>query len=382
MKILLGLAEYPPYNIGGGGVVFANLVREYRRQGHEVVVIYGYYPTKSWVEPITVAAESGTVFYRIPEIPYPKQFPFMKTVMPPNPVVWRKIDKIIREQRVDIAHLHGYGHLIIDKIARVCRAQNVPYLFTNHGFPKIPEEKGGLIKLLWNIYERRIGYFLPKNAGIITCVSKYTASEYGPDVKVEVVPNGIYLSYRPAGKTAIELLKKRYGLTSGDVVYVSVGRITRYKGFQDVVKALPKLPRAKYAIVGPDQDYQHELTTYAQSLGVGNRVIFTGRVEPKHLNNYYQLADVVVIPSHVESFGLVGLEALMNKRPVVFSGAQGLVYLRGSKNTFEYHSESELISLLGRNLTYIDEDFLSKFAWPRVAGRYIDLMRRILNGET
>jgi glycogen synthase len=46
MKILLGVPEYPPHNIGGGGEIFRQLAKNYLELGHEVVVVYGYYPNR------------------------------------------------------------------------------------------------------------------------------------------------------------------------------------------------------------------------------------------------------------------------------------------------------------------------------------------------
>jgi glycogen synthase len=84
MKILLAVPEYPPYHIGGGGEVYKNLAENYSKLGHDVVVIYGYYPSKSWFFNIKVYEKNNIKFYQIPEIPHPKNYPFLRTVMPPN----------------------------------------------------------------------------------------------------------------------------------------------------------------------------------------------------------------------------------------------------------------------------------------------------------
>jgi D-inositol-3-phosphate glycosyltransferase len=73
-------------------------------------------------------------------------------------------------------------------------------------------------------------------------------------------------------------------------------------------------------IVGGDGDKAPEsqfLRQKAINLGIENKVMFAGRVDQKHLPPYYSSADVLVISSHYESFGLVGLEALACGRPVV-----------------------------------------------------------------
>jgi len=375
VKILLIVPEYPPYNIGGGGEVFKNLAENYKKLGHNVVVIYGYYPVKSWWEDIKkYSDEKGIKFYQIPEIPYPKSMPFLKTVMPPNLKAIMNLKKIIDKEKPDVAHLHGYGHLFIDYSGIILNKLKIKFIFTNHGFPKIPYTKSKPIIIIWTIYKKLLGEKLNKNAYKITCVSEFTKNEYYNKYfnKLVIIPNGIELGYFEYDENEINLLKEELGIIY-EKILLSVGRITEYKGFQDVLNILDKITDVKYLIVGGNQDYQKELEDIIENRSIRNKVIFIGRVEKKRLDIFYQLSDVVIIPSKVESFGLVGLEALKNKKCIISSGNQGLKYLNGSKNVYEYKNQQELIVLLKNDLKYKEDNFINYFSWKDISKLYLNI---------
>jgi len=102
-----------------------------------------------------------------------------------------------------------------------------------------------------------------------------------------------------------------------------VGRFEPLKGLDILLEAiacLKSLDRLRLVIVGGDGQHNSEhqlLRQRAHDLGISERCLFTGPVEQKKLPPYYNSADVLVIPSRYESFGLVGLEALACGRPVV-----------------------------------------------------------------
>ena len=116
---------------------------------------------------------------------------------------------------------------------------------------------------------------------------------------------------------------------SGRTVIMTLGRMAageRYKGFDEVIDALPELARAipdiAYLICGDGSD-RLRLEEKAQALGVRDRVVFTGHVPDARKADYYRLADAYVMPSHGEGFGIVILEALASGLPVMGSLADG-----------------------------------------------------------
>ncbi len=139
--------------------------------------------------------------------------------------------------------------------------------------------------------------------------------------KIGVVPCGVNLDlFQPQEKQAT---RKQLGLDPDDIVLLYVGRFEPLKGIEMLLEAISHLnhyQRLRLVLVGGDGDQSPEsqlLRQKALSLGIKDKVLFAGRVDQKYLPPYYSSADVLVISSHYESFGLVGLEALACGRPVV-----------------------------------------------------------------
>ena len=142
--------------------------------------------------------------------------------------------------------------------------------------------------------------------------------------KTFVLPNTIHTSkYGPRERR--DDLVQRFGLASKRVL-LTVGRLDdreRYKGFDEVISVLPELPDdVVYLIAGGGNDWER-LRAHAIATGVGDRVIFTGIFPEEQKPDLYALADVYVMPSRGEGFGIVFLEALASGLPVIASKHDG-----------------------------------------------------------
>ena len=145
-----------------------------------------------------------------------------------------------------------------------------------------------------------------------------------------VAPPGVDLEvFRPGDRAAA---KKRIGF-SDDPLVVFVGRLQSFKGTDIAVDALGHLkrmvPDAQLAIVGGDsprgsRGERMRLRLAARRLGVSHRMRFMEPVPHTELPELYRAADVVVVPSASESFGLVALEASACGTPVVATAVGGL----------------------------------------------------------
>jgi len=127
-----------------------------------------------------------------------------------------------------------------------------------------------------------------------------------------------------------ELLKK-HNLTSEDKIILFVGGLDRahyFKGVEVLLRAVAglrlKIKDLRLLIVG-EGDLKPKYKRLAGDLGIGDRVIFAGKVSDEELPGYYNLADVFVLPStdSSEAFGLVLLEAMASAKPVVVSDLPG-----------------------------------------------------------
>jgi glycosyltransferase involved in cell wall biosynthesis len=140
----------------------------------------------------------------------------------------------------------------------------------------------------------------------------------------QLLPNSIraeWYGIRPKNPALVS----RYHL-EGKRVLMTLGRVVaaeRYKGFDEVLEVLPDLDGdISYVIAGGGNDVPR-LQRKAVSLGVANRVIFTGLFPEQEKTDLYNLADVYVMPSRGEGFGFVFLEALACGVPVIASCLDG-----------------------------------------------------------
>jgi phosphatidylinositol alpha-1,6-mannosyltransferase len=169
-------------------------------------------------------------------------------------------------------------------------------------------------------------------ADLVLAVSRFTRgtvlawAAISPE-RIIVLPNTVGDAFAPGDSST---LRATLGL-QGKRVLLTVGRLDsreRYKGHDRVILAIPQLVAAGhdvvYLIVGEGDD-RHRLETCACETGVADRVRFMGSLEPPMLINIYRAADVFVLPSTGEGFGIAFLEAMASGTPALglaIAGAQ------------------------------------------------------------
>lgn len=152
---------------------------------------------------------------------------------------------------------------------------------------------------------------------------------YGADAgRIEVVPCGIDLElFTPMEK---EVARRKLGLKDGERVILFVGRIEPLKGIDILISAAAQLHEDENFIVlivgggGRATEEIAQLRAQAAELGVDHHISFEGAVDHSRLPLYYNAADVCVVPSYYESFGLVAVESMACGTPVVASRVGGL----------------------------------------------------------
>lgn len=172
-----------------------------------------------------------------------------------------------------------------------------------------------------------------RRAQLVTSISRYTRARFlewadaAPEC-VRVLPCTVDDRFSPGPKSTA--LAERLGVR-GRRVLLTVARIDRrerYKGHDQVLAALKTLasraPDLDYVIAG-DGDDRSRLEQLAQRLGIADRVRFAGQVSDRELLDYYRLADVFVMPSAKEGFGIAFLEAAAAGVPVIAGNQDGSV---------------------------------------------------------
>jgi len=163
----------------------------------------------------------------------------------------------------------------------------------------------------------------------ISDVTRRKFSEWSkvPEDRIAILPNAIHAEwYGPGGRDPA--LVQRYGL-QGRTVLMTLGRLVsseRYKGFDEVLEALPGLvaeDRRLVYLIGGDGSDRVRLERKASELGVAEHVRFTGMIPEAEKADHYRLADAFVMPSRGEGFGFVLLEAMACGIPAVASALDG-----------------------------------------------------------
>ena len=126
-------------------------------------------------------------------------------------------------------------------------------------------------------------------------------------------------------------LLARYGMTQNEKVLMTLTRLAakeKYKGYDQVIQSLPALlkrnPNLKYLVVGNyDEAEKSRLDEMITGLDLTDKVIFTGFVPDEELAAHFSLADIYIMPSEKEGFGIVFIEAMYYGKPVIAGNKDG-----------------------------------------------------------
>lgn len=225
--------------------------------------------------------------------------------------------------------------------------------------------------------------------------------------KLVVIPPGVdtsrfYPIPKDEAKAAIEL-------PPDEQMILFVGRIEPLKGVDTLLRALEYIQRSKnlaccphyLAIIGGDPEVSEDnlnqemarVKALSADLGLSDIVMFLGKRSQESLPYYYSAADVVVVPSHYESFGMVALEAMACGTPVVASQVGGLAFLvqDGVTGFVVPNGEPEL---LGQHLIEIlldqalrtrlgakGAEIARSYSWDIIARRIIGVYTELLSAS-
>ncbi len=176
-----------------------------------------------------------------------------------------------------------------------------------------------------------------QQADHILAVSSYTKEQLVtkqglPSEKITVFPNTIDPFFQfPVDFSKPDYLKKRYGIADNEKVIYTLTRLNSnegYKGYDTLVSILPALQKQsipfKYILAGKaDAAELQRMNTLIASLGLEQQVIMPGFISDEEVTDHYLLADVFVMPSKGEGFGIVYTEAMACGLPVIAGNRDG-----------------------------------------------------------
>jgi glycogen(starch) synthase len=322
MRILLLSWEYPPRIVGGLGRHVDRLSFALAAEGHEVHVISRDHPdapaeeTIDGVHVVRTAEHPPRVDMSSALVPWVLQF---------NLAVQERALGLLAETEVDVIHAHDW--LVAYAAVGAKAAHDLPLVATVHATEYgrhqgwLPGPMNRLIHQIewWLTYEAR---------RVITC-SHFMADQSReifqlPADKIDVIPNGVDLADhdRPEGLQELHDLRAQ----PGEKLIFFAGRLEYEKGVQTVLDALPILLRkqpVRFYVAGVGT-HEEELKAHAARLGLSDRVHFLGFVDDDELRTFYRAADLGVVPSIYEPFGMVAIETMASGTPCIAADTGGL----------------------------------------------------------
>ena len=326
MRILMLSWEYPPKMVGGLGRHVHALSVALAEAGHSVTVVTRHGDHADGSPALVDEVVEGVRIVRVHEDPPLVPFAeLMAWTLAMNHGLTRAALRVVDEENFDVIHCHDW--LVAHAGKTVKDVTGLPLVSTIHateagrhqGWLPGPMNKAIHSVEWWLTFEAR---------RVITC-SEHMRWEVTrlfdlPD-KVDVVPNGIDVDRWAPSERAVKLARSTYAGEGPLLLFA--GRLEYEKGVQTVLRALPRLrrrhPGLKLVVagVGTQEDVLRELVV---ELKISKAVTFTGYLEPEALAALAAAADVAVVPSIYEPFGLVALEAAAVGTPVVVADTGGL----------------------------------------------------------
>lgn len=320
MRVIVFSWEYPPLSVGGLAQHVYDLTSAMAKQGDEIYLITRGNPGTPDYENV-----QGVRVYRVNPFKV-SSTDFVTWVMQLNMAMIERAIPLIQDLgNVDIVHAHDW---LVAYAAKVCKHSfKIPLVSTIHA------TEWGRHNGLHNSVQRHISdieWWLTYESWRVICCSHYMEGELKrvfqlPEDKLKIIPNGVnpkFFRYDPATNCK----RESYASFNEKIVYY-VGRLVPEKGVQVLLDAIPKIlhyqPNTKFIIAGKGP-FEGELKQQAARLGISHRIYFTGYVDDATRNCLYHYADVAVFPSLYEPFGIVALEAMAARTPVVVSDSGGL----------------------------------------------------------
>lgn len=333
LRVLMLSWEYPPYIVGGLGAHVAALAPALVEAGIQVYVVAPRW--KGGAECESIAGERSHARKTPPPSVYRVNPPVMRMgnffadAQQTNLNLQEQAEKLyVQVGGFDLIHAHDW--LVAFAAAGLKKLHKTPLLATIHA----TERGRGRGFLSGEIAQAINGteWWLTYEAWrVITC-SQYMANEVKeffstPPDKIDVVPNGVDATpFDELDKIDLTEFRARWALPHERIVF-NVGRVVQEKGTHLIVEAAPRvlaeMPHTKFIIAGTGSMVE-PLKRRVQELGIADHVQITGFISDPDRNRLLKVADAAIYPSLYEPFGIVALEAMAAKCPVIVSEVGGL----------------------------------------------------------
>jgi N-acetyl-alpha-D-glucosaminyl L-malate synthase BshA len=371
--VRIGITCYP--TVGGSGAVAAELGKHLARRGHEIHFI-------SWRLPFRLAdSRQRIAFHEVDISTYPLfEYP------PHDLALAAKMAEVAREHALELFHVHyAIPHAIAGYLAQQMLGPIAPKMVTTlHGtdITIVGQDR--------SFFE--ITRFGIEHSDAVTAVSEFlkrmTIEEFGITRPIDAIPNFVDpVEFGPSGAKAD---RSAYA-APGQRVLLHVSNFRPVKRVLDVVRIFERVVREVDAVLlmlgdGPERSSAQAL---GRRLGIADRIRYLGTRQGTA--DVASVADVFLLPSELESFGLSALEALAAQTPVVGSDAGGLPEVVKHGETGFLLPVGDVEGMAARTIEILKDDERrremglagrrraeSLFDADRIVGRYEEVYERTL----
>jgi glycogen synthase len=314
--------EYPPLIEGGLARHVRKLAEGLAARGTEVHVL-----ARGREESPAEEERDGVVIHRVREPERPRDLgEFVAWIEHMNSDMLAAGVEVGDSLRFDV--VHGHDWLVASAGDHLAKRFRCPLVVTIHATEYGRHQ--GWVDEHPQSYIHGVEHWMANRAErVITCsayMREHVADVYGLDeARISVIPNGIDPS-ELIPVDDLDALRARFA-DPGERLVLLVGRLVYEKGFQLALEALPRLIErlgdVRFIVAGSGTA-EHELREQAQRLGLDEHGSFLGWIGDDVLHSLYRIADLTVVPSIYEPFGLVALEAMASGCPCLVADTGGL----------------------------------------------------------
>jgi glycogen(starch) synthase len=327
-RVLILSWEYPPLIEGGLARHVRKLAEELVCQGVAVDVLTragGELPARE--DSLYVEERGGVTVNRVREPGWPRDLErFVAWVEQMNSDMLEAGEALAQEHAY--THVHGHDWLVANASAGLAERLGVPFVTTVHATEHGRHQ--GWVEEPPQSHIHAVERWMAHRADAVITCSHYMRGHVADifdieEARITVIPNGIDpRDLRPVGD--LEALRAEFAAPQEQLVLL-VGRLVYEKGFQLALDALPavieRVGGVRFLVAGSGT-HEHELKAQAKRLGLDAHGAFLGWIGDDALHSLYRIADLCVVPSIYEPFGLVALEAMASGCPCIVADTGGL----------------------------------------------------------
>jgi N-acetyl-alpha-D-glucosaminyl L-malate synthase BshA len=347
MKI--GITCYPTY--GGSGVVATELGIELAARGHEIHFI-------TYSQPFRLTGREGNIFFHEVAV---SNYPLFEHP-PYDLALATRMAEVAEFYSLDLLHVHyAIPHSVSALLARqmlASRGLHLPFITTLHGtdITLIGLDRSYL----------PITKFGIEQSDGVTAISSYlrdrTREAFGIDSEIEVIRNFVNCDVYIRNPELVAAMRPRFAQPQ-ERLLVHLSNFRPVKRIQDVVEVFARVAAAMPARLmligdGPDRSVAEYL---ARQHNIQDRIHFVGKQD--NVNELLPLADLMLMPSEMESFGLAALEAMACGVPVIATNVGGVPELIHNGQNGLLFEVGDVDSMASAAIELLrDEDKLKKMA--------------------